>query len=72
MTAIKKTGASVRCHPWFRPDRGHAEVTQFLKDALAAGAAPVERRFCYAINEGEIQSDFPMAARARYSISPLI
>lgn len=41
-----------------------AEVRQFLKDAVAAGMALVERRFCDGINAGEIPSDFPVAARA--------
>ena len=41
-----------------------AEVRQFLKDAAAAGAALVERRFCDGISAGEIPSDFPVAARA--------
>jgi hypothetical protein len=41
-----------------------AEVRQFLKDAVAAGAALVERRFCDGISVGEIPSDFPVAARA--------
>ena len=41
-----------------------AEVRQFLKDAVAAGVALVERRFCDGISAGEIPSDFPVAARA--------
>jgi len=41
-----------------------AEVRQFLKDAAAAGAALVERRFCDGISAGEIPSDFPVAVRA--------
>src|SRR5271163_3747533 len=41
-----------------------AEVRQFLKDAAAAGAALVERRFCDGISAGEIPSDFPVATRA--------
>jgi hypothetical protein len=41
-----------------------AEVRQFLKDAVAAGAALVERRFCDAIAAGEVPPDFPVAARA--------
>lgn len=41
-----------------------AEVRQFLKDALAAGVALVERRFYDGISAGEIPSDFPVAARA--------
>ncbi|MDR3443714.1 TetR/AcrR family transcriptional regulator [Dyella sp.] len=41
-----------------------AEVRQFLKDAIGAGAALVERRFCDGISAGEIPSDFPVAVRA--------
>ncbi len=41
-----------------------AEVRQFLKDAVAAGAALVERRFRDGITAGEIPPDFPVAARA--------
>ncbi|MGA9487831.1 MAG: TetR/AcrR family transcriptional regulator, partial [Methylocella sp.] len=41
-----------------------AEVRQFLKDAVAAGVALVERRFCDGISAGEVPSDFPVAARA--------
>jgi AcrR family transcriptional regulator len=41
-----------------------AEVRQFLKDAVAAGMALVERRFCDGITAGEIPPDFPVAARA--------
>lgn len=41
-----------------------AEVRQFLQDAVAAGLALVERRFCDGISTGEIPSDFPVAARA--------
>jgi AcrR family transcriptional regulator len=41
-----------------------AEVRQFLKDAAAAGAALVERRFCDGVSAGEIPSDFPVAVRA--------
>jgi AcrR family transcriptional regulator len=41
-----------------------AEVRQFLKDATAAGAALVERRFRDGISAGEIPSDFPVATRA--------
>jgi hypothetical protein len=41
-----------------------AEVRQFLKDAVAAGVALVERRFCDGISAGEIPSDFPVAVRA--------
>jgi len=42
-----------------------AEVRQFLQDAVAGGAALVERRFRDAISAGEIPSDFPVAIRAR-------
>src|SRR5271166_2679135 len=38
-----------------------AEVRQFLKDAVSAGAALVERRFRDGISAGEIPSDFPAA-----------
>ena len=41
-----------------------AEVRQFLKDAVAAGVALVERRFCDGISAGEIPSNFPVVARA--------
>src|SRR6201994_2024448 len=41
-----------------------AEVRQFLQDAIAAGGALVERRFCDGIAAGEIPPDFPVAARA--------
>jgi AcrR family transcriptional regulator len=41
-----------------------AEVRRFLQDAVAAGTALVERRFCDAISAGEVPSDFPVAARA--------
>ena len=41
-----------------------AEVRQFLKDAVAAGVALLERRFCDGISAGEIPSDFPVAVRA--------
>lgn len=41
-----------------------AEVRQFLRDAVAAGAALVERRLCDAISAGELPSDFPVAVRA--------
>ena len=41
-----------------------AEVKQFLKDAVAAGMALVERRFCDGIIAGEIPPDFPVATRA--------
>jgi AcrR family transcriptional regulator len=40
------------------------EVRQFVQDAVAAATALVERRFCDAINVGEVSSDFPVAARA--------
>src|SRR6201997_4157572 len=45
-----------------------AEVRQFLKDAAAAGAALVERRFCDGISAGEIPADFPVAARASQAL----
>ena len=41
-----------------------AEVRQFLKDAVAAGAALVERRLCDGIAAGELPPDFPVAVRA--------
>jgi hypothetical protein len=41
-----------------------AEVRQFLRDAVAAGVALVERRFCDGISAREIPSDFPVAVRA--------
>ena len=41
-----------------------AEVKQFLKDAAAAGAALVERRFRDGINAGDIPAHFPAAVRA--------
>jgi len=41
-----------------------AEVRQFLKDAVAAGAALVERRFRDGITAGEVPPDFPVATRA--------
>jgi len=41
-----------------------AEVRQFLKDAVATGAALVERRFRDGITAGEIPPGFPVAARA--------
>src|ERR1700746_2601738 len=41
-----------------------AEVRQFLQDAVAAGMALVERRFCDAICTGEVPANFPVAARA--------
>jgi len=41
-----------------------AEVRQFLQDAVAAGAALVERRLCDGISAGELPSDFPVAVRA--------
>jgi AcrR family transcriptional regulator len=40
------------------------EVRQFLKDAMAAGLALVERRFCDGISAGELSSDFPVTVRA--------
>jgi|SRR5450830_4196 len=45
-----------------------AEVRQFLKDAIAAGVALVERRFCDGIIAGEIPSDFPVAVRASQTV----
>ena len=44
------------------------EVRQFLKDAVAAGQALVERRFCDGISAGEIPSDFPVAVRASQTL----
>ena len=41
-----------------------ADVRQLLQDAVAGGAALVERRFRDAISAGEITSDFPVAIRA--------
>ena len=41
-----------------------AEVRQFLQDAAAGAIALVERRFRDAIRDGELPSDFPVAARA--------
>jgi AcrR family transcriptional regulator len=41
-----------------------AEVRQFVKDAVGAGTALVERRLCDGISAGEIPSDFPVATRA--------
>jgi AcrR family transcriptional regulator len=40
------------------------EVKRFLQDAAAGAIALVERRFRDAIREGELPSDFPVAARA--------
>jgi AcrR family transcriptional regulator len=40
------------------------EVRQFVQDAVAAATALVERRFCDAIDAGEVPSNFPVAARA--------
>ena len=45
-----------------------AEVRQFLKDAIAASVALVERRFCDGISAGEIPSDFPVTARASQTL----
>jgi AcrR family transcriptional regulator len=45
-----------------------AEVRQFLKDAAAAAIALLERRFCDGISAGEIQSGFPVAARASQTL----
>ena len=41
-----------------------AEVRQFLQNAVAGGAALLERRFQDGINAGDIPPDFPVAARA--------
>ena len=41
-----------------------AEVRKFLQNAVAGGAALVERRFRDGITAGEIPSDFPVAVRA--------
>ncbi len=41
-----------------------AEVQRFLQNAVAGGAALVERRFRDGISAGEIPYDFPAAARA--------
>ena len=43
---------------------GDAEVRQFLKDAVSAGVALLERRLYDGIGTGEISSDFPVAVRA--------
>lgn len=40
------------------------EVRRFVQDAVATATALVERRFCDAIDAGEVPSDFPIAARA--------
>jgi AcrR family transcriptional regulator len=45
-----------------------AEVRQFLQDAVAAGVALVERRFCDGINAGQIPPDFPISARANQAL----
>ena len=45
-----------------------AEVRQFLKDAVAAALALLERRFCDGISAGEIPSDFPVAVRASQTL----
>ena len=45
-----------------------AEVRQFLQDAMAAGLALVERRFCDGISAGEIPADFPVATRAKQTL----
>ena len=47
------------------------EVRQFLKDAAAAAAALVERRFYDGISAGELPSDFPVAARASQTLDLL-
>lgn len=41
-----------------------AEVQEFLRNAVAGGAALVERRFRDGISSGDIPPDFPVAARA--------
>ncbi len=41
-----------------------SEVREFLQNAVAGGAALVERRFRDGITAGEIPSDFPVAVRA--------
>ena len=41
-----------------------SEVRQFVRDAVAAATALVERRFCDAITAGEVPADFPAAVRA--------
>src|SRR5579862_6661010 len=41
-----------------------AEVQRFLQNAVAGGAALVERRFRDGISAGEIPSDFPVTERA--------
>lgn len=41
-----------------------AEVRQFVQDAVAAATALVERRFCDAIDAGEVPADFPARVRA--------
>jgi AcrR family transcriptional regulator len=41
-----------------------AEVQRFLQNAVAGGAALLERRFRDGISAGEIPSDFPAAVRA--------
>src|SRR5271155_1286898 len=45
-----------------------AEVRRFLQNTVAGGAALVERRFRDGISAGEIQSDFPVAARASQAL----
>ncbi|WP_010184614.1 TetR/AcrR family transcriptional regulator [Sphingomonas sp. PAMC 26605] len=41
-----------------------AEVRQFVQDAVAAATALVERRFCDAIDAGDVPPDFPARTRA--------
>jgi AcrR family transcriptional regulator len=41
-----------------------AEIRKFLQNAVAGGAALVERRFRDGVNAGEIPPDFPVAQRA--------
>ena len=65
MTATEKgsaTGCLLEC---IAPLVDDAEVQKFLQKAADAAVELLERRFRDAINEGEIPSDFPVAARAR-------
>lgn len=41
-----------------------AEVRQFMRDAAAGAVALLDQRFRDAISAGELQTDFPVAARA--------
>jgi AcrR family transcriptional regulator len=45
-----------------------AEVRQFLKDAVAAAMALLERRIYDGINAGDVPPDFPVAARASQTV----